>query len=442
MDLEESRSNRFFYGDGRDGENPQAYMKLVKRRMRGKTLTESAKVEMFEEEMYPGSDAENWYEKLESTVKVSWAEFETAFNTQWPPATQVPKTKEEKQQELMDTVLKDEEIGVRVRVSGMDELGHVRWANKVMRLATAVGDTGGFLITPVRERMPKVMRTLVKGSFADWKGFTDAVKAVSASDIVDAKENEMRLQRLETPSPRSSSFNHQSFTRPSFQTNSPITTAALANLRNSFNLHNSASTFSSTVPAMAGATPQSFAASATTRTIAHRWADVLKAINIPAYPNTPEGRAKYNTDVLAYNARRGDQPINEFRPHPLSPGTNPIASGECWTCGRSTNGHIGSARMGGCQDKNPVPEGEQRWRMIAATIKKQALAAGVVLQAVGSSPGGPATASVYHVGAEGRWLEDQAYHEALLGQLQAQQEEIARYEAEAQLQGKGQGSST
>jgi hypothetical protein len=91
---------------------------------------------------------------------------------------------------------------------------------------------------------------------------------------------------------------------------------------------------------------------------------------LPACPKNAEGLAQYNSQVLQWQATHGQnrRSPNETRPYPLSPGTVPAASGECWKCGHRSH------HPGPCA--NPVvPTLETKWRSIAQTIRKRAEAA-------------------------------------------------------------------
>ena len=67
--------------------------------------------------------------------------------------------------------------------------------------------------------------------------------------------------------------------------------------------------------------------------------------------------------------------LNETRPYPLTPGTVPVASGECWKCGHRAH------HPGPCAHP-PIPALETKWRSIAQTIRKRAEAAAVATVSV------------------------------------------------------------
>jgi hypothetical protein len=71
----------------------------------------------------------------------------------------------------------------------------------------------------------------------------------------------------------------------------------------------------------------------------------------------------YNIQIVQWNTEYAGQQVSEIRPYPLSPGTTPVASGECWKCGML--GHMGPS----CENPTPIPGFESRWRSIATSIK-------------------------------------------------------------------------
>jgi hypothetical protein len=91
--------------------------------------------------------------------------------------------------------------------------------------------------------------------------------------------------------------------------------------------------------------------------------DVIR-LALPIHPNTPAGRALYNAQINQWNLDNQGHYVSEARPYPLSPGTTPVASGECWKCGML--GHTSP----NCQSPDPIPAVEGRWRSIAGTIKR------------------------------------------------------------------------
>ncbi len=85
-------------------------------------------------------------------------------------------------------------------------------------------------------------------------------------------------------------------------------------------------------------------------------------INIPSgpFPDDPAGQAQYRNAVTLFYQKFGQGATSGMaRPFPLSPGTLPVGSFECWSCGKS--GHMRQNCTGPF-----VPENEQRFRGIAS----------------------------------------------------------------------------
>ena len=102
------------------------------------------------------------------------------------------------------------------------------------------------------------------------------------------------------------------------------------------------------------------------RPVHERLADVLNKA-LPIQPNNPEGLANYNNQIAAWQATYGQnrKGPTETRPYPLSPGTVPVASGECWKCGHKSH-HPGPCSF------PLLPPFETKWRSITQTIRKKA----------------------------------------------------------------------
>jgi hypothetical protein len=84
---------------------------------------------------------------------------------------------------------------------------------------------------------------------------------------------------------------------------------------------------------------------------------------LPIHPNTPAGQTLYNTQITQWNIDNPGLYVSKMQPYPLSPGTAPIMSGECWKCGMI--GHTSPS----CLSPSPIPALEGCWRSIAGTIK-------------------------------------------------------------------------
>jgi len=86
---------------------------------------------------------------------------------------------------------------------------------------------------------------------------------------------------------------------------------------------------------------------------------------LPHHPNTPEGLAAYQAQVVAWHAKNPNQRPDEQHPYPLTPDTVGVGSRECWGCGQQ--GHAQGAPV--CAGAI-LPDYEQEWRRIAGFIAR------------------------------------------------------------------------
>ncbi|KAG6912355.1 hypothetical protein DXG01_015216, partial [Tephrocybe rancida] len=231
----------------------------------------------------------------------------------------------------------------------------------------------GLLINSVRQKLPPALRDLL-GSYTSWATFCTGVRGLAVERIKDSQAAEEKIARLtkevenfqkilQTPSKAlASSLRNFTLTspvpQPRFQAPSPITPAPP--VRQTPSITNPGSNNNPVLNRAASSAPVF-----TDRDPAERWADAER-LALPIHPDTPAGRALYDTQVVDWNKRNGTKGPNETRPYPLRPGSQPVATGDCWACGLS--GH----KNGTCSNSK-APEHETRWRYIASTIKGRML---------------------------------------------------------------------
>ncbi|KAF5386720.1 hypothetical protein D9615_002120 [Tricholomella constricta] len=393
---------KLFWGDGRDGEDPQDFINSIERKFIGKSAADADKILLFTLSLKTGSDAHAWLKSLSALEKSTWTLLQRAFNAKWPERVVAAKTKDEKTALLAAAILKPGDVGKRITTNGVDELSHVAWADKVEKLANAIPDRDGLLINTTRQALPSAVRSML-GSYDTWELFCGAVRALPLERIKERQEEEdekarvkEELEALRRSSPKGLGAAFRNLTlgttntapRPFQPPTAPAAGAAPPN----------------TAPTANPCSPQT--PQFPTRNYADRWADVTR-LALPIHPNNPAGIALYEAQINKWHADNGTRGPNETRPYPLSPGSSPVASNECWKCGRV--GHVGPS----CTQNN-APNLEIRWRMIAASIKRGALAA---------------SAQVNLVGDERQWMSKEEYDASV----------IATYLAEQQ--GKGDGPS-
>lgn len=344
--------------------------------MQKASISEADKIKTFRLKLKAGSVANEWFSGLPATDKSTWTQLQAAFAKRWPERTTPTKTREEKQTELKQAVLRENQLEQKEKVNGMEEWSHVAWADRVQRLAEAIPDDHGLLVAETRDKLPAVLRRLVSAEHSTWASFCDVIRKVSLTALHEAIEFEARLVTKEDleraqfdASSKGLAHSMQSMTlgprapQPSFRQRTPQPN------------FQPAPTHTQPQPAPVHLQNTQFRQStANPRPDTDRFADITR-LALPIHPNTPAGRALYVIQVTTWQASSNGRGPNELRPYPLSPGTCPVASGECWKCGYT--GHMRTA----CTNAT-VPALESRWRSIADGIRSRARAAGVAVNFV------------------------------------------------------------
>lgn len=342
----------FFTGKPED-QDPQDFMNRIECLILMKSgLSETDKVRFLELSIKTKSPADAWISTLTGADKASFKAIRAAFELRWPAKPITEKTTAEKQALLDETILKPSDLGKRVAASigAEEELTHVVWADKVERLAGDIPDTNNLLVASTRKKLPKPLLKLVGLKPMTWKQFADAIREISVEELMEKVEEERDvLPRYTSAMPNTPS----KVLGAAFQG----ITLAQPNLTSQYQAQRTQ------------AAPRATFSTYSERPAHERLADVLSKA-LPLQPNNAEGLAAYNNQITAWQAMHGQggRGPTETRPYPLTPGTVPVASGECWKCGYRA--HHPAACV-----TPPVPAFESKWRSIAQTIRKRAEAA-------------------------------------------------------------------
>ena len=90
----------------------------------------------------------------------------------------------------------------------------------------------------------------------------------------------------------------------------------------------------------------------------------------PHHPDTEAGRQAHQAQQAEWVKTHGIAAIvTENTPYPLRPGTCPVNSGECFTCGLL--GHLGRRDGSTCGGNRALNSREQTWRAICSCILKE-----------------------------------------------------------------------
>lgn len=194
-----------FHGDGRANESPSDFLKLIQASFNNKPgITDEQKCERFFLHCKSDSDAEEWYEGLNQGVIMDWSKLVKEFRVHWPKATRVKKTAEQKKAELFADTLEEGRLLEKEDRGGVPVYAYIAWADRIEKMANSLGDTQGFLVSVIRDSLPKALRTAIGTSHSDWSTFTTAIRDLSPTTLRTAVEDENCLRSLEDASQRSS----------------------------------------------------------------------------------------------------------------------------------------------------------------------------------------------------------------------------------------------
>jgi len=231
-------------------------------------------------------------------------------------------------------------------------------------------------------------------SHVDWVTFTTAVRNIPPTNLRTAMEDEQRLQRLESrqqsavpESPTASirqAFNRTHLTSPSpspmrtlqhftpTTTQSPPqpTTGGIARNRLYASFTNPNTTPIPPAPARPHITPtRNLIPQSAYRAPRVRLVD-LQRHSLPHEPDTVDGRARYVEQIRIWHEKHGPYPQakpDEYRPYPLTLGTQSVNTGACFNCGGKHGDKKHYQRDCPVKDQpGSVPMAERAFRAIAA----------------------------------------------------------------------------
>ena len=374
-----------FHGDKED-ENPEDFLRSFFRRMG--SSDKAARKDQFRNFLQADSAADEWYEELADAERKDWDTIETAFRKRWPRKKAVRKTTEEYEEEITGLKLKMEDLGKKEKTAGREVYSHIVWADKMLTVVRGAKlETTTTYIGHVRKELPKLLREKVGAGHTDWTAFLQAVRDVDVDHIRDGvdiwkKEQEeqnalkKRIQQLEklTASP----------------------TAPLRQQMSTFSIGNPSP--NPTGPPQHATTPQGNPFTSTTGgrgnllyppqtrppqqnstprpppTQADRDALQLRLQKYPHHPDSEAGRQAHRAQQADWAKTHGlNAFVTESTPYPLRPGTLPVGSGECFTCGFT--GHMGRRDGSTCDGNRALHPHEQTWRAICSRILRQTRAA-------------------------------------------------------------------
>ena len=355
------------------------------------SFTDDNKKQQFPNFLQADSVADEWFEDLTPADKKEWTSIEAVFRKRWPRKKAAKKTKEEFEEEIMGLRLKMEDLGKKEKVTGREVYSHIAWADKMATIVRGAKlEATTTYIGHVRKELPKLLREKVGTGHADWEIFLQAVRDVDLDHIRDGmdawkKEQDTRKREQE----------EHEILKKRLQQLEKLTASPTAPLRQQMTSFGIGDTTPSTTrnPGQPQPTPANpfvgttggqgnlFQAaqtrpnpqSNTTRpppTQADRAALLVCIQKYPHHPDTDAGRQAHQAQQTDWVRTHGiTAMVTESTPYPLRPGTLPVGSGECFTCG--FQGHLGRRDGSTCGGNRALHPREQAWRAICSRILKQ-----------------------------------------------------------------------
>ena len=380
-----------FHGDRKD-ENPENFLRSFHRCMG--VASDDARKQQFRNFLEADSAADEWFDGLDAAEKKDWNAIEAAFRKRWPRKKTAKKTVEEYEQEITSLPLKMEDLGRKETIAGKEVHAHIAWADSMEAIVIGAKlEATSTYIGHVRRDLPKLLREKAGTGHTNWTAFLQAVRDIDLDHIregVDMWNKEEDAKRKEQDE-RKKELESQDALRRRIQQLEKLTASPTAPIRQqmtNFSIGDPPPTIQQTIPTPANpfasstggqgnlfyTTPaKPFQQNSNPRppaTQADRAALLICLQKYPHHPDTEAGRQAHRAQQADWaRTHRLSATVTESTPYPLHPGTLPVGSGECFTCGFT--GHLGRRDGSTCGGNRALHLHEQAWRAICSRILKQ-----------------------------------------------------------------------
>ena len=366
-----------FFGD-RDDENPEDFLRSFFRRMG--TNTQDTMKSQFPNFLQADSVADEWFEDLTEKDKATWTSIEAAFRKRWPRKKAAKKTNEEYEEEVRGLELKTEELGKKETIAGREVYTHIAWADKMSIIITGAKlENTTTHIGHVRKNLPTLLREKIGAGHANWTAFLTAIRDIDIDYIRDGVDIWRKEQaKQDAVKKRIGELEKLVSTSPTAPIRQRISTFSIGNQPNIAPTPQQATPantnpFTTASGGQGNLFTQTRANNYTSRpppTQADRAALQVRLTKYPQHPDTDAGRKAHQAQQADWMTTHGPGTrVTESTPYPLRPGTAPVNSGECFTCGFT--GHLGRRDGSTCEGRRALHPNEQAWRAICSRILKE-----------------------------------------------------------------------
>jgi hypothetical protein len=403
-----------FYGDhSRHEEDPTAWIQNLNAKRVANDWTDKKAINVFVSLLVEEKKAWKWWHTELGTSnptmdRTKWDEVRAEFKKRWPPLPEPEDDMELKREELEQMKLEPDTLGKKILYRGQELYTHVAFAIETTHLAAEIRDTMSFLLPTVRNKLPEALWNVLKSlgkKPKTWDEFRNAVTTVSPTDLreevaeIATRESiyaEVRsmssactgltptMARAALPSPRPLPSNTPTFTKatipvpitmnttpaPKYQQMPPTPRTPTQNrpMYETTPQKSPANPFQTTPVTNHNILPSPATGTNATPigTNPHRNNDPSNNWDRrQPYPRTAEGKAAYEKALQAWWNRNGfNARATATDLLPLSPGTAPLGSRECFNCGRNDyNDTRFPHKASTCPITPKIPYQEKMWRI-------------------------------------------------------------------------------
>jgi hypothetical protein len=370
-------------------ENPRQWLKEVQSEF-ATTATDADKLALCRQRMEAHGPAEDWYDDLQPADIATFTTFTAAFNLKWPKLPRIQDSRATLMSRVQECRLDEADIGKETKYEGRRVYGQVKWALTIKKHADAVPDPTGIMIPQAVDNLPKLIRKKLLRSFNTWQELVDTVTDISQQEIRYAQEKEDGRKRSEMPNASTltpiadrlakTTLFSPSTPRVNWNTapqipQTPQTPFTPTRQQTQYPRQQSQDFFVNPAP-MAQSNlfyqtrPANYAMPQTPTKqfpFLQERADNLRQTLPSMHPPTDAGRRTYEQQRHEWHDRNGDRRADDTCPYPLTPGTAPIGSKECYKCGKAPAQGMRPHTARECTE-TPVPPHEANWRALAANI--------------------------------------------------------------------------